>query len=62
MSVTLVIRLIKEIEQRAEVKKTQLLKGNCASYEEYRSTVEHYQALMSTVAHIKELAKEVDDD
>jgi tRNA C32,U32 (ribose-2'-O)-methylase TrmJ len=61
MSVTLVIRLLRELEQRADTKKTQMLKGNCASFEEYKSTVEHYQALMSTIAYIKELAKEVDD-
>jgi hypothetical protein len=62
MSVMLVVRLLKELEQRAKTKETQMLKGGCANYEEYKSTVEHYQALMSTIALIKELAKEVTDD
>lgn len=62
MSVRLVVTLIKELEQRAKTKEVQLLRGSCTSYEQYLSTVEHYQALVQTIALVKELAKDITDD
>lgn len=58
----LVLALVKELEERAKTKETQLLRGSCATYEEYKSTVEHHQALVSTIALVKELARKYQDD
>ncbi len=59
--VNLVIKLIKELEARARTKETHLVNGGCADFTDYKTTVAHHQALVQTIALVKELAKEADD-
>lgn len=49
-----------ELQARADTKAKGILRGDVPP-EAYKGAVEHYQALMSTIALIKELARKFDD-
>lgn len=59
--VNLVIKLVRELEARAKTKEAHLINGGCADFTEYKTTVAHHQALVQTIAYIKELAKEANE-
>lgn len=58
----LILALIKELEARAKTKETHVVNGGCADFTEYKTTVAHHQALVQTIALIKELARKYQDD